>query len=405
MHTAMLGVFWCCVVLVAWVYCGYPLALRCGLFGRPNTGNPAAAADESACFCPNISVIVPAHNEEHAIAAKIRNVLDSDYPRERIEILVGSDGSSDRTAEIVEQFRDDGVGFISFPQQRGKSAIQNGLVSVANGSILVFTDADCLLPRGALRYLVEHFRCPAVGLVTGAPKYRNARETPTAANEGLYLRYETWLRNVESDRGLLVMASGSLFALRRSLWTPLAANQGDDFALPLHVVRSGRRNILEPRVSPVTNLPQSSPRSLLRLKIRIISKDFRALLASPDLLNPFHYGPISIALCSHKLLRWFVPYLLVAMFVSNLCLLNQTMFQFAMVLQVAFCAAAITGVLAHDKIRFPLFSVPASFCIVNFAAAVGILKAISGRASGVWQPDRRASKPAAQTSVFQRNQP
>jgi len=387
MHAAMLVLFWSCFGVIAWVYFGYPLALTCNLFGGPRAKRPTAGAPATG-FHPYISVIVPAHNEEAGIEAKLRNLLDANYPRDRIEILVGSDGSSDCTQEIVERFRDQGVGLISFPQQRGKSSIQNGLVTVASGSILVFTDADCLLPRNALHCLLQHFDDPRVGLVTGGPQYRNAGATPTAANEGLYLRYETWLRKLESDRDLLVVASGSLFAIRRSLWRALEPNQGDDFALPLRVARAHMCNVFEARACPLTDLVQCTPMGMLRLKVRVISKDFRALLQNRDLLNPRRHPRLAAALWSHKLLRWLVPYFLLALFAANISLLGQPFFQIALAVQSSFYSLAIAGLVAHERNRSRLASLPMSFCIVNCAAILGTLKCVVGRTSGLWEPER-----------------
>jgi glycosyltransferase involved in cell wall biosynthesis len=395
MHIAILILFWACFSVIAWVYFGYPLALKSGLLGRPNNtllaNESVSISEENKWPWPEISLIIPAHNEEAGIEAKLRNLLDSDYPHGKIEILVGSDGSSDRTQEIVERFRDRAVGLLSFPQQRGKSAIQNGLVAVATGSILVFTDADCLLSSDAFSCLVLRFADSRVGLVTGAPQYRNAGETATASNEGIYLRYETWLRKLESDRGLLAMASGSLFAIRRSLWQPLASNEGDDFALPLRVARAGLFNVLETRACPVTGLAHDNPCAMLRLKVRIIGKDFCALLANRDLLNPFLYGTVAVGLWSHKLLRWFVPYFLLAMLASNIFLVHQFFFQIALVPQVAFYLAATIGIIRRGNIRSRWVSVPMSFCTVNFAAALGIAKALAGRVSGAWEPERSAT--------------
>ena len=183
MQTALTVIFWSCFAVIAWVYFGYPAALRCNVFGTPCAKREGKPKNKEL-FCPEVSVIVAAHNEECGIETKLRNLIESDYPRHRMEILVGSDGSSDRTEEIVSLFRDQGVGLLSFPRQRGKSAIQNGLVAAASGSVLVFTDADCLLPRDAISCLVQRLGDPGVGLVTGAPRYRNAGETSTTANEG-----------------------------------------------------------------------------------------------------------------------------------------------------------------------------------------------------------------------------
>lgn len=384
----MLTLFFSCLAIVAYVYFGYPLVLWCGALARRICVRRGDVRDL-------ISIIVPAHNEEAAIEAKLRNLFESDFPRSQIEILIGSDGSSDRTEDIVRQFESEGVCLVSFPQQHGKSAIQNGLVAVASGSILVFTDADCLLVPDALRCLIENFADARVGLVTGCPRFSNSRETNIVENESSYLRYETWLRERESERGMLAMASGSLFAVRRSLWQPLPSDLGDDFALPLRVAKTGMLNVLDTRAVAMTRLTQNDSAEMFRMKVRIIGKDFRALLTNRELLNPVPHGSVAISLWSHKLLRWFVPFFLLGLFVSNLRLLNQPIGRMAFAAQVAFYAVGLVGVAKRtNALAFP-WSVPASFCIVNAAAFVGIFKCVSGRTSGRWKPARRSS-PAAQ---------
>lgn len=391
-HPVAIATFFACITIVIWVYFGYPIALKFSLLGRRKRGYRAAST-------PLVSIIIPAHNEESGIEAKLRNLLALDYPREKVEILVGSDGSSDRTQEIVERFVGEGVGLVSFPQHKGKSAIQNGLVALASGEILVFTDADCILPPHALRYLNENFADLRVGLVTAHPKYLNADETATAHNEGLYLRYETWLRKQESERGLLAMASGSLFAIRRSLWQPLDRNLGDDFALPLQIARLRMRNVIDPRVAVCTRLNQNEPATMLSLKVRIISKDFRALLSNRALLNPFRYGATAVVLWSHKLLRWFVPYFLLALFASNCFLLGSRLFQIPFASQSIFYGlASIALLFPRRAAKFP-WSIPMSFCVVNAAALLGTLKCLAGRTSGIWVPDRTPA-PTETTGSF-----
>src|SRR5215471_15064407 len=258
--------FWLCFSLVVFVYLGYPLLLAFGVLGRrrPIRKYPAV---------PFISIIVPAHNEEKNIRSKIQNLLEQDYPRDKLEIFIGNDGSTDRTAEMVGEFCEPDIRLVNAYTQHGKSAIQNLLVGASRGDIVVFTDADCMLPLHALRVLVEAFGDEQVGLVTNCATMVNENETPVAESEGLYWKYERWLRAQESERGLLAMASGSLFAMRRELWTPLNADVGDDFALPLRVAKAGYRNILDTRVSAITVLTQNQPGSMFRMKMRIISKD------------------------------------------------------------------------------------------------------------------------------------
>jgi cellulose synthase/poly-beta-1,6-N-acetylglucosamine synthase-like glycosyltransferase len=374
--------FWFSVATVAYIYFGYPSLLKNRFLGSVKTWRRGDVR-------PTVSFIVAAHNEESVIEGKIQNLLASDYPPERVEILIGSDGSSDSTEEIVRRFANYGVGLISFPQHQGKSSIQNGLVAAASGEILVFTDADCMLPAQALARLIENFSDERIGLVTGSPRYQNELETDVTQNESLYLRYETWLRDQESNSGLLAVASGSLFALRRSLWKPLDPNWSDDFALPLQVQLAGMRNVLDSRVVPLTRLTQSLPGSMFNLKVRIVSKDFKTLLAHGKLLNPFRYGAIAVTLWSHKLLRWLVPYFLLATTASSIFLWRSPFYRGALILQIMLYVAALAGLFWRPrKIAVP-FSILASFCLVNFAALVGIAKGFLGQTSGKWQPVRK----------------
>ncbi|HUA01079.1 MAG TPA: glycosyltransferase [Candidatus Aquilonibacter sp.] len=375
--------FWVSLGVIVYVYFGYPLLLKLDLLG-------CRVDFIRRDVLPSISVIVPAHNEESTIAQKLESLIDSDYPRELVEILVGSDGSSDSTEKVVERFHDEGVGLISFPKQQGKSAMQNGLVSFASGDILVFTDADTLLERSALRRLAENFADSRVGLVTARALYSNASEASIVANESLYLRYDTWLRRRESERGILAMASGALFALRRGLWQPLDPTLGDDFELPLRMVRAGMRNVIDERVTALTRLGQDRPGSMVGLKVRIISKDLRALLIHRELLNPVRHGALAVGLWSHKVLRWFVPPFLLAVLASSLLLAGHPFFRAALWFELAFCALALVGTLPFVD-RLPLCSVPASFCLVNLAAVLGIVKCVTGRTSGKWHTVRAPS--------------
>jgi cellulose synthase/poly-beta-1,6-N-acetylglucosamine synthase-like glycosyltransferase len=373
--------FWLCIAVILYVYAGYPVLLASGLLGR-------CRRIRREGWEPFVSVIVPARNEERSIAGKLENLLALDYPRQKLEILVGNDASSDGTASLVRGFENPAIHLIDCQNRQGKSAMQNLLVARAQGEILAFTDADCLLPSSALRRIVENMADPRVGLATNCAVITNEQETAIAKNEGLYWRYEAWLRRQESDRGLLAMASGSLFAMRRILWRALDPSLGDDFVLPLHVARSGYRNVLETRISARTTLGQSRPHSMLRMKMRIISKDFRGLLKNADCLNPFKSGRVAIALWSHKLLRWAIPYFMLAAFVANLFLLRDSFYAFLFALQILFYSLSIAGLLLESReIRFPL-SVISSLCLVNFAALLGTLHCFSRRTAGQWETVR-----------------
>ena len=389
-------IFWASIAIIAGVYFGYPVALAAGMLGGRRHFEKGEVA-------PLVSFIIAAHNEESCIEAKILNVLAFDYPREKIEILIGSDGSRDRTEEIVRRYESEGVGLISFPQQHGKSAMQNGLVAVASGEILVFTDADCFAAPETLRLVLDNFHDARVGLVTARPQYSNERETRISENESAYVRYESWLRRQESERGLLAMASGSFFAMRRSLWKPLDANLGDDFAFPLQVARRRLCNLLEPRAVAVTQLTQTQPASMLRLKSRIISKDLRALLANRTLLNPFRFGALAIGLWFHKLLRWLVPYFLLAAGAANVALLDRPAYRAVVALQLAFYGLAAAGFALRRRPLPSPWSIPMSFCLVNAAALIGTVKCVAGGTSGRWTPDRAATSKLSPLSEASRD--
>jgi cellulose synthase/poly-beta-1,6-N-acetylglucosamine synthase-like glycosyltransferase len=373
--------FWICLALTAYVYCGYPLILLAGLFGRRKPVRRGGGQ-------PKISVLVPAHNEESVIWKKLENLLTLDYPRESYEIIVGSDGSTDKTADIVIEFGAEGVRLIDSSQQQGKSAIQNLLVAESKSEIIVFTDADCWVPPEALRILAENFADPEVGLVTANPVYANRDETDVTRNEGLYWRYESWLRQQESDRRLLCMASGSLFGMRRSLWKPLDPRCGDDFVLPLQVALRGFRNIVNPRIAVSSELTQKNPSLALKMRKRIVSKDLRGLYANKSALNPLQTGALAFGLLSHKLLRWLVPIFLLGLFMSNLFLLWTAFYRLSMIAQILFYTFAVAGAFRSNKQPGSLWSVPFAFCVMNLGVFLGTLHFVSGRTIGQWRPVR-----------------
>jgi cellulose synthase/poly-beta-1,6-N-acetylglucosamine synthase-like glycosyltransferase len=373
--------FWLSLSLILYVYFGYPLLLVSGLLG----GRKPIRREN---VLPSLSVIVPAHNEETMIRSKLENLLLQDYPTDRLEILVGDDGSTDATPTIVKGFEQLGVHLFTSEIRRGKSALQNELVARAQGEILVFTDADCLLPQNALRTIVENFAADNVALVTNCATILNKDETGIVKGEGLYWKYERWLRREESDRGLLAMASGSFFAMRRSLWSRLDPNVGDDFVLPLRVAKTGYRNILDTRVSAATQLTQNRANSMLRMKMRIISKDLYGLLCNPACLNPMQVGRVAVSLWSHKLLRWAVPYFLIGLFISSVFLVNQMFYGLILAAQITFYLVSVVGLLSRGlQSRFPLSAI-SSFCLVNFASLLGTLHCMTSGKAGQWKPVR-----------------
>jgi len=367
--------------LIALIYFGYPALLKSGVFGSREPVNKQP-------YEPSVSIIVPAHNEEESIQAKILNLLAQDYPEDKIEILIGSDGSTDQTEAIVRRHATSRLKLFVSPQQCGKSGIQNILAAQAQGDILIFTDADCVLAADAVRQLASNFADSEVGLVTCKPTYSNSGKNEISQNESIYLRYESWIRREESSRGLLAAASGSFFGIRRQLWQPLDPNVGDDFVLPIDSVLRGFRNVLDESIQVSTVLSQTHAKTMFRMKMRIISKDLRGLFQNRAVLNPFRHRRVAAALWLHKLLRWFVPYFLVLLFIDNIFLLQKPIFQVLFALQVAFYVIALgCWFIGEDRARAP-WSIPLSFCLVNAAAFAGVLHFATGKKMGRWKPVR-----------------
>lgn len=373
--------FWVSASLILLIYIGYPALLALGLLRERC---PISIGENE----PTASIIVPAHNEAKAIAQKIANLLALEYPRNKVEILIGSDGSTDNTDTIVRTFESRGVQLICSQKQCGKSGIQNILVGAAKGDILIFTDADCILAPDALRRIMENFFDPSIGLVTCSPAYSNSADNQISRNESLYWSYENWLRLEESSRGLLNMASGFLFGMRRSLWRPLDLNVGDDFVLPLLTSIQGYRNVVDDRVGAVSSLTQTRSHSMIRMKMRIVSKDLRGLWTNRSILNPARFGSVAIALWLHKLLRWLIPYLLAGLLVANLILASHPFFLGVLCLQASFYGIAIGCLLLGAESAPAPWSIALSFCLVNYAAFLGTLHFATGKTIGVWRPVR-----------------
>ena len=343
----------------------------------------------NASITPTISLIITAYNEEKVIAKKIENSLGLDYPREKLEIIVASDGSTDRTNEIVTRYQTQGVKLFALENNQGKSTAQNQAVVEAMNDIVIFTDANVMLQTNAVRKMVRNFGDEKVGCVVGKVTYLNEGDTSVSKGEGAYWRYELLLRKKESDLGNLAMGSGPIMAIRRELFEPIDPNVGEDFFLPIHVVIEGYRVIYEPEAISEEILFQDSPNSMFKSKVRIISKDLRGLILNREILNPFRYPLYSWGLISHKLLRWLVPYFLILILITNLFLMHFPIYQVIFALQIVFYLSALTGYLWQREGKPPfVFGIPFSFCLVNLAALVGVVRFLTGKKSGQWEPVR-----------------
>jgi cellulose synthase/poly-beta-1,6-N-acetylglucosamine synthase-like glycosyltransferase len=377
--------FWTAVTAATYVYLGYPAALW--LLSRVRPKQPVRPGGD---FEPAVSLVVAARNEEQVIAEKVENSLALDYPTDKLEIVVVSDGSTDRTASIVRAGLLDGVRLVELPHNLGKAAAQNEAVRHTSGDIVIFTDAEAFLAPAVVSILAGHFEQDAVGCVVGKVAYSNEKQTDVAAGEGLYWRYELFIRSTESDIGSLASGSGAVLAVRRPLAVQLDPDVSEDFVLPIAAALRGYRTVYEPRAVASINLAQVEVHDMLATRVRTTTLDTRGLWVCRAILNPLHYPLYSWGLISHKLLRWLVPYFLTALFAANLLLVDRPLYQLTLALQVIAYGLAAIGYVWQSTGRRPprIFAIPFSFCLVNLAALIGVARFLMGKRAGRWEPVR-----------------
>lgn len=375
-----LAVFIVSLAVTLYIYFGYPALIFVLARLRPR---PIASADVT----PSMSIIVPVFNEEVVIERKIRNTLDLDYPREQFEVLFISDGSTDRSEEIVRSFESDTVRLIVLPRG-GKAVALNTGAARAQGEILVFTDANVDLASDALRTLARPFADAGVGGVSGKKKYVVRRGTDTTeVGENLYWRWDQWQKELESAIGSIFAADGTLYAIRRALYVPIEdPAQADDIAISTRVVLQNHRLVFEPRAIAFEEAPAEG-REEFRRKVRVTNHSVRALLNLGSAL--WMSGFYSVELLSHKLVRHLVPFFLVALLVANVRLAwRAPLFAVALAVQVAFYALAIAGAILRHRSggAYRLLSVPYYFCLVNAAALLGCVSMMRGTRVRTWSP-------------------
>jgi len=366
--------------LVVWIYAGYPLALRLLGLVRPRPRRLAPLE------LP-VTVIVAAHDEVEVIADKVANVLASDYPAELLELIVASDGSEDGTVHAAR--RAGATRVLDLPRI-GKLSALNQAEQVASGEILVFTDADSMFEPGTLRRLVSNFADEQVGGVA-ANVVRVVEEDgrSVARGEGLYWRYERLLKRLEDRVGSVVSASGQLYAVRRSAFTPSTETAGtDDFLISSQVVRAGGRLAFDERAVVLVATPDEGGTELRR-KVRVMNRGLRSAFALGDALLPSRTGLYALEVVFHKILRRFVAFFLVALLASSVVLAARSpAWWTALGPQLAFYGLAATGGLL-SRTRWgrlkPLW-IPYYFCLANAAAALAVFSLLAGVRFTTWEP-------------------
>ena len=366
---AVLSAAW---VLFAWA--GYPALCWVVAYLRPR---PVAKGEVAS----PLSVIIAVHNGEAEIEKKLEHTLALEYPGE-VEVIVASDGSTDRTEEVARAFAGRGVQLVRNPERQGKEAAQARAIAVARGEILVFTDVGARLEPGALRAIARPFADPQVACVSSEDV------VPAGGGEGAYVRFEMWLRRMESEAGSVPGVSGSFFAVRRELARPWPADLASDFRSALEAARRGLRAVCEPEARARFGTARE-PGAEWQRKVRTVRRGLAVLSAYRDLLDP-RRGQIAFALWGHKVARFTTPFALLLLFAASAAAAPAASWAaWALGLQVA--AVAFAGLaLAWPRLGASLPGRLASFfALVNAAMLVAWIHHLRGERAVVWEPTRR----------------
>ena len=369
--------FFVSAAAIVWSYGIYPLLLA--LVPTRRREQPHGPLD-----WPSVTVLISVYNEEKHIVTRIENLLELDYPHDRLEILIGSDGSTDRTNELVRTFPDARVTLHAFDQRGGKPSVLNRLVPQTHGELLVFSDANAMFGSDTLQKLARHFANPQIGGVCGRLVFHGDN---SQTDEGPYWKLETYLKTRESAFDSCLGANGAIYAIRKSCWPRIPDNTFvDDFVIGMRVREAGNRVIYDTEAVATEELPQSVGHEMTR-RIRIGAGDFQALFLCWRSLLPWR-GFYSVAFWSHKVLRWFAPFLMIAALVSNVCLLPHPLFAVLLALQLAFYSLALLGAVIRRR-KIVLFSAPYYFVTINLALLFGFFRFITGTQQAAWKRTAR----------------
>jgi cellulose synthase/poly-beta-1,6-N-acetylglucosamine synthase-like glycosyltransferase len=395
MNAAVVGaqwLFWVCLFLVLYSYFLYPLILFAVyslsqiprdwryLTSRRDRRTPSLGPTD----LPRVSLVVAAYNEEDCLPEKIQNARELNYPADHLELVFVSDGSIDRTNEILSNLKEQNVRIALLSRREGKATAINRGIALAQCDILIFSDAATLFCPDAIQKLVRHFSDPSVGVVCGALQFRASEES--RQTEGVYWKYESMLRLMEGRLGATLTASGAIYAVRRVCFRELAKDTIlEDFIIPMHARKEGFQVVYDPEAVAV-DFAASSVAGEFTRRVRLAVGSFRAL---GELIHTPLKGFALLAFVSHKLLRWVVPFLLIGMIVCSCLLLHSTFYRVVAMIQVLFYLWAAMGYLFEFQAKRVRFGLLGYFWLaMNLAFLVGFWRFLFSHRDSTWQKVR-----------------
>jgi len=374
--------------VIGYAYFGYPVLIWAAsrLFGRDRP-RPEVSDDE----LPTLSLLIAAYNEEAEIGRRIENALEMDYPTEKLEIVIASDGSTDRTCAIVRSYERYGVKLLDFPQRRGKATVLNDAIPLLSGELVMLSDANTYTHAASAHRLVSWFRDPKIGVVCG----RLVLTDPaTGSNvDGLYWKYETFLKKCESRLGALLGSNGGIYAMRKAHFQGIPRETiVDDFVIPLLAVKRSGCKIVYDRDAVACEETPARLTAEFHRRARIGAGGFQSIGLLSGLLNPRH-GWMSLSFTSHKILRWLCPFAMIGALVANAFLVNDPTFLALFVAQVGFYVVSLAAGRLPAKpriLRYPRLAT--MFTMMNAALLVGFFRWIRGEQSAAWKRTARVQE-------------
>ena len=387
-------ILWLSAAALGYTYAGYPLLLL--IMSRLRLREVRRAE-----FMPKVSAIITAYNEERDLAAKLENTLALDYPRELLEIIVASDCSSDRTDEIARAFAERDVRLVRQTQRLGKTAAQNLAVSEAHGEIILFSDATSLYQPDVLRVMMPSFADSTVGRVAGRLIYVDPAESRVGHGARSYWGYETFLKEHESRIFSLIGVSGCLYAVRRSAYVPLYNEACSDFIIATKMVEQKLRAVYEPAAVCTEETNRQTDKEL-KMRVRVIAQTFTDLWRHRTMMNPFRSGFYAVQLVSHKVMRYAVPFFLIAILVtSGIAARNSMPYTVVFVAQLGcYLSALAAWMLERAGVHSRMLALPQYFVLSNLAALIAFFQFLRGERYAHWEPIRESASTQRATGTI-----
>lgn len=378
--------FFLSIAALFYTYIGYPLLVWLVSKIFPKTIKKSKIE-------PSVTVLITAYNEENDITKKLENTLQIDYPKEKLEILVASDGSTDKTDEIVKTFASKGVKLFRQDGRVGKTITQNNAVEQSNGEIILFSDATTMYQTDVLKKMLPNFADETVGCVAGKLIYVDKTDSDVGKGAKSYWNYETFIKQSESSACSLIGASGCLYAVRKSAYVPMYAEACSDFLIATKIYEQGLRTIFEPNAICEEETNRRTDKEMT-MRVRVISQTFTDLWRNRKMLNPFRSGFYAIQLISHKVFRYAVPLFLFLTLISSAILsFSNLFFTVFFALQVMFYLMALVAwIIEKNGKKLGVLAIPLYFCLANLASVIAFYRFLKGENYARWEPIREVKQ-------------